>query len=257
MTRRFLLGKFSVLVGTFLAQNLAYRGELFFWVLAQSLPLIFLGLWVEGGSRPALDYARYFFFAWLAGLFRPTGVADYLGYEIRTGRLSPLLLRPFSPVLDHLADQLSLLLVYLVLGLPVAGVLGALFPGILAGLEPARLLGYAGFLALGFAFHFALGWLLGALAFFLERSEGFLEAYYGALVFFGGLAIPLDAFSPGLRRFLAWTPLPYAVYHPAALAAGWPGARGPLPLVLWTLGVAALAGWIWRRGLLRYGAAGG
>ncbi len=256
MVRWILSQKFLAYLEALVAQNLAYRGELLFFVLAQSLPLLFLALWVEGGPRPDADYARYYFFAWLAGFFRPTGVAYNLGYEINTGRLSPLLLRPFSPVLDHLADQLALLLVYLPLAMPVAALFPALFPGFLGGLSVARLPGYALYLALGFCFHFALGWLFGALAFFLERSEGLLEAYYGLLYFFSGMTLPLDALPPGLVRWLGWTPLPYLVYHPAALAEGWERQAGYGVLAGWTLLTGALAALAWRRGLARYSAMG-
>jgi len=256
MVRWILLRKFLAYLETLLAQNLAYRGELLFFVLAQSLPLLFLALWVEGGPRSDADYARYYCFAWLAGFFRPTGVAYNLSYEINTGRLSPLLLRPFSPVLEHLADRLALLAVYLPLGLPVAALFPALFPGFLDGLSAARLPGYALYLALGFFFHFALGWLFGSLAFFLERSEGLLEAYYGLLYFFSGLTLPLDALPPGLVRWLEWTPLPYLVYHPAALAAGWEAPAGYGVLALWTLLASFLAALAWRWGLVRYSAMG-
>ncbi len=252
----FFLKKFSVLLVVLWAQLLAYRGELFFWVLARSLPLVFLGLWVAGGPRPDLDYARYFFFAWLAGLFWPTGVAYELSYEVRTGRLSPLLLRPFSPAADHLAGQVAQLAVSLPLGLPVLGFFLALFPGIFANLEAGGLLVFGVYLVLSFAFHFALGWLVGALAFWLERADSLLEAYYALLVFFGGLALPLEALPPGLLRVLDWTPLPYTVYYPAAAAAGWREAPGFGVMLAWMLAVALLAALVWRRGLLRYSAMG-
>ena len=251
-----LARKFLAYLAASLGRHLAYRGELAFWVLAQSLPLVFLALWVEGGPRPDLDYARYYFFAWLAGFFHPLWVAYELAYEINTGRLSPLLLRPFSPALDYLASQLGLLLVSLVLGLPVAMLFPVLFPGFFSGLELLRLPGYLLYLALGFAFHFALAWLIGSLAFFLERSTGVLEAYYGLLYFFGGVALPLDVLPPGLLRVLEWTPLPYLAFRPAAWAAGWEAGTGYGVLALWTLWVGLLAAFVWRRGLVRYGAFG-
>ncbi len=256
MARLRFFGKLITLGETYLAQYLAYRGELFFWVLSQSLPFLFLALWVEGGPRPDREYVRYYFFAWLLGLFRPTWMAYTLSYEIRTGRLSPLLLRPFSPVFDHLADALALSLLYLPLGLPVFGLLYALLPGFLAGLSPGDAGAFLGYLALGFAFHFALGWLFGALAFFLERSDSLLEPYYGLLFFFGGLALPLDALPEGLLRGLSWTPLPYLVYYPAARAAGWEAEAGYGLLIVWTLFVSVLAAWAWRRGLVRYSSMG-
>ncbi|HGY09225.1 MAG TPA: hypothetical protein ENK37_04100 [Oceanithermus profundus] len=253
--------KLGHLTSAFFAQHLQYRLEILFWLLSHAWPFFWMALWSQaaaGGSlaHPPTDYVRYFFFAWLAGVFNVTWSGYLLSYAVRSGDLSFLLLRPFPPFFDFLTEHLGTNLVQLPLAALVAAAVLVLLPETRA-LPP--LLPFLALLVLYFAFEYVFGWLLGSLAFWFEKSENFYEFYAALRVYFGGMALPLIAMPVGVRKLLLWTPLPYYAYAPGALAAGWPLdlGRAALVLVLWTGFVGLLAGVLWRAGLRRYGAVGG
>ena len=260
--------KLGHLTSAFFAQHLQYRLEILFWLLSHAWPFFWMALWSQaaaGGSlaHPPTDYVRYFFFAWLAGVFNVTWSGYLLSYAVRSGDLSFLLLRPFPPFFDFLTEHLGTNLVQLPLAALVAAAVLVLLPETRALPPETRalppLLPFLALLVLYFAFEYVFGWLLGSLAFWFEKSENFYEFYAALRVYFGGMALPLIAMPVGVRKLLLWTPLPYYAYAPGALAAGWPLdlGRAALVLVLWTGFVGLLAGVLWRAGLRRYGAVGG
>ena len=95
------------------AEALAYRASLFVWILTSTFPLISLALWAglarSGpiGSYDGPAFVAYFVAAFLVRQLSASWVVWDLDYKIRTGELSPMLMRPVHPVLHLAAMNLS------------------------------------------------------------------------------------------------------------------------------------------------------
>ncbi len=93
-----------------------YRVEVAVWAVGLILqPVIYLAVWVAvaqaSGDNVAgygtHDFAAYFIVLLVVGHFTSVWVIYTLGGEIRSGTLSPQLLRPFHPIHHFIADILA------------------------------------------------------------------------------------------------------------------------------------------------------
>lgn len=62
---RWILKKAAVLLATYHAYMLEYRGEIFFWLLSGITPFFFMAVWMEAAGQGYTEistdqYARYF-----------------------------------------------------------------------------------------------------------------------------------------------------------------------------------------------------
>ena len=90
-----------------------YRAELLLWVLANSLPLIMMGVWVQ--SRPKKVNFHYhlkilhdtFITVFFIRQLTVVWVAWDFEKEVVEGKLSPRLLQPIDPVWHHVAGHVA------------------------------------------------------------------------------------------------------------------------------------------------------
>jgi ABC-2 type transport system permease protein len=95
-----------------LAEMVAYRSELVIWILTSSAALFMLLVWdgvaavgaVKGYDQPA--FARYFTAGLVVRQLTSAWVVWELNQQIRTGGLSPALLKPLHPLLYRAAENL-------------------------------------------------------------------------------------------------------------------------------------------------------
>lgn len=107
-----ILRKSRTFLSVYYAYMLEYRSELLLWVLANSLPIILMGVWIQaaqGGqfSLQPIDFARYFITVFLVRQITIVWVVWEFEREIVEGKLSPRLLQPIDPVWHHIASHLS------------------------------------------------------------------------------------------------------------------------------------------------------
>jgi ABC-2 type transport system permease protein len=253
------------------ALMLAYRAEIYLWVLATILPFIMMSVWMTaagggnggtGFSMDPLGYARYF----IAVFFTRQLTIVWMIYEfewyVQEGRLSYLLLRPMNAIWHfvgaHLAEQLARAPFFLV----VIGVFFCIYPGALWLPSVASIvLGLAAVYG-AFALRFSIAYCLSMLTFHFERASSLENLSMLPYLFFSGIIIPLSDLPPRVREVVALTPFPYMVDFPARILTGkiGPGDAGLYQgfgiMACWFAAFALLGSRLWRWGLREYSGQG-
>jgi len=183
-----------------------------------------------------------------------------VGDLIRYGQLTPLLLRPLSPVYNTLSSEVAGKVVYMAFVVPVTLVLALLLrPSLHVTVQKA--LAFVPALALAWALRFLWGYSLALLAFWATRADALLGLQDALVFLIGGQVAPTSLLSQGLQQAAAILPFRYMVRFPVEVLSG--HLEGGELLA----GFAAQVGWVsvtlllwrlvWRRGLRHYTAVGG
>ncbi|TAE60117.1 MAG: multidrug ABC transporter permease [Nostocales cyanobacterium] len=257
------LKKIITLLTVYYAYMLEYRSELIFWILAGSLPIILMGLWMQaaaGGNfgLTPLEFSRYFFAVFLARQFSIVWVIYDFEKEVVEGKLSPRLLQPIDPGFHHLATHISeriarTPLIFLVLGLffllhPQSFWIPTL-PNILLFLLAA---------IMAFTLRFIIQYTFAMFAFWTERATALENFWLLFYLFLSGYIAPLEVFPENVRNIVMMTPFPYLISFPANILVGLPVdlTRGFLSMLGWILIFLGLNRLLWRAGLKRYSGMG-
>lgn len=248
------------------AELVAYRAEMVIWILSATMPLIMLALWntvVEEaplvGFGPT-EITRYFAATLVVRQLTSAWLLWHLNWMIRTGGLSPRLLRPINPLVYEAVTMLAAMPQRLV-------VLSPLVVGMV--IWRPELLTWPGLGAMGlFAWTVAMAWLLGFLvqaifgmmAFWFDQSEGLFGVWLAAWMLLSGYIAPLAMFPEPVQAVLDWLPFRGMLALPVELLGGFlspeeawfhVGVQGA-----WVVGLWAVAAAMWKRGIVRYGAFG-
>lgn len=246
------------------AEMVAYRAEIVVWILTATLPLVMLALWnaaAEGGPLEAFsqdDFARYFTVVLVIRQLTSAWVVWELNYNVRTGALSPMLLRPLNPLFWNLAETLAGLPFRLVVLSPILAALVWWKPQIAFWPSWSSVLLGCVSVALAFVLAWLVQAMFGMLAFWLDQSIGFYSLWFVAMALLGGYVIPVPLLPPEVEALARILPFYSALGAPIEV---WlETSPAPLPVVAVQLAwvtVATAAAWLmWRRGLRRYGAVG-
>ncbi len=249
-----------------LAEMVAYRSELVIWILTASAPLIMLFVWdgvaaagpVKGYDQAA--FARYFTAGLVIRQLTSAWVVWELNQSIRTGELSPALLKPLHPLFFRAAENLVVIPFRVVILVPLVGALFLWRPamGVPLTLEAVPLLLVS--IALAWAMNFAAQVAFGALAFFLTQSLGLFNVWFSLWAILSGYLFPLDLLPPTLAQVVGLLPFRSMLAVPTELAAGQlvgGDALGAVGLqAAWTVVFIVGARAMWRAGVRRYEAVG-
>ena len=265
MTRT--LRAFPTLLKVGFAEALAYRAEMFVWLLSTNMPLVMLALWTAVardapvGRFGQKDFVAYYLATLVVRLLTGAWVIWELNFEIRQGTLAFRLLRPVHPLLAYAAENLSALPVRMRISLPIAA--GALWvvgrervthDPVLLAILPLTILGawLITFLAMA---------IIGSLAFWVEQAGSLFEIWLGLFGVFSGYLVPLELFPGWVAAIARFLPFRYMLAFPVELVIGMtPRTDALLELaVQWGfVGLLALgARLVWRLGLRRFAAFGG
>jgi ABC-2 type transport system permease protein len=257
------LHKIKTFLSVYYAYMVEYRAELVLWVLANSLPIIMMGVWVQAAQSgqftltPA-EFARYFICVFLIRQLTIVWVVWEFEREVVEGRLSPKLLQPIDPVWHHVAAHVAerfarlpftilLILLFFVL-YPQAAWLPSWQSLLLASLS----------ITLAFILRFLIQYTFALCAFWTERATALEQFWFLFYLFLSGMVAPLDVFPESIRNILFWTPFPYLIYFPSSVLIGVPVAlvQGFAVTLLWIVGLWILNRWLWRAGLKHYSGMG-
>lgn len=260
---RQIIHKSKVFLSVYYAYMVEYRAELILWVLANSFPIIMMGIWTEaaeGGtfSLSALEFARYFICVFFIRQLTIVWVVWEFEREVVEGRLSPRLLQPIDPVWHHVASHITerfarmpftlLLLVLFFILYPQAAWMPS-FSGMILAIAT---------IILAFILRFLIQYTFALCAFWTERATALEQVWFLFYLFLSGMIAPLNVFPEGVREVLIWTPFPYLIYFPASLLVGLPVniGQGIGVMLGWTVLFWAVNRWLWRRGLKHYSGMG-
>jgi ABC-2 type transport system permease protein len=255
--------KFLTLLSVNYAYMLEYRSELILWILAGSLPIIMMGIWVQAAESgkfafKSIDFARYFLAVFLVRQLTVVWVIYEFEKQVLEGKLSLKLLQPLDPVWHHVANHLGervaripfvlLLLIFFFVLYPQAFWLPSianLFLFILATI-------------MAFALRFIIQYTFAMLAFWTERAAALENSWLLFFIFLSGLIAPLDIFPENVRNIVMLTPFPYIINFPASILVGLPVdlTRGFLSILGWFFMFLGINRFLWRKGLKQYSGMG-
>jgi ABC-2 type transport system permease protein len=249
------------------AEAVAYRAEMFVWLLSTNMPLVMLALWTAVardapvGRFGQKDFVAYYLATLVVRLLTGAWVIWELNFEIRQGTLAFRLLRPVHPLLAYAAENLSALPVRMLISFPIA-VIALLVVGqsrvthdpVLLAVLPVSVLGawLITFLAMA---------IIGTLAFWVEQAGSLFEIWLGLFGVFSGYLVPLEIFPRWVEVAARFLPFRYMLAFPVEMVIGMTPRHAALAelAVQWGfVGLLALGARLtWRLGLRRFAAFGG
>jgi ABC-2 type transport system permease protein len=260
------LSTYRVLIAVALANMMQYRAVMLLWAAWGIVaPLVSLAVWTAAArGRPLEGFDQ----AALAGYFLITMVVSHLttawdtevfSFEVRSGRLSPRLLRPMLPIFQAAADNVAYKLCTAAVLLPIWLLLGvALHPALSLTVERALWLAPAVLMAAVLAFTW--GYCVALVAFWTTNIRAVNQLYYTGMTFLAGRLAPLALLPPALRTASWYLPFRWMLAFPVELALGRvSGSDIPVGLAwqgFWVVMGIGLFRLIWARGIRVYSAVG-
>jgi viologen exporter family transport system permease protein len=254
-----------VLLSVTLAAFIEYRAEVLIWMIAGTLPLIMMFIWMglaangPVGGYTAADFAAYFLLVFIVRQFTVCWVVQPLSREIRLGEMSARLMRPLDPYWMYVADHLVALVMRLPIVPPVV-LIGLALTGAFVKLSiaalPLFLLAIVGAWMIRFNMHYTLG----LVAFWTDQATSFEGLLFTIYMVFGGALFPINLLPPVAQEIIALTPFSYMIGFPVDIMLGKLSnaevLRGFGMQALWTLVFIGTRQLTWRHGLKRYSAVG-
>lgn len=250
-------------LSVYYAYMVEYRAELILWVLAGSLPIIFMGIWIQAaqggefGLTP-VDFARYFLTVFIVRQITVAWVIWDFEREVIEGKLSPKLLQPIDPVWHHVASHLSERVARIPFVLLLITLFFLLYPQAFWLPSLGKFLLFILAVALAFVLRFLIQHTLAIFAFWTERASALESFWFLFYIFLSGIIAPLNVFPESVRAIVLFTPFPYLIDFPASLLVGLPVdiGRGFWSMVGWILVFLGANRLLWRAGLKRYSGMG-
>ncbi|MFN3650610.1 MAG: ABC transporter permease [Armatimonadota bacterium] len=258
------LRKFLTVFSVYMADSLTYRGQAVIWMLTDAVPAILLPLvWLASyggratiqGLSPGQMVTYYLVILCLKNLMISHAQWD-IEFEIREGRFSAMLTRPFSYMAYHFAGSISWRLLRAVLFIPVFGVWLLVFHQYVRW--EGYHLGWAFWLAVagGHLLSFCLVYTLGLLALRFTEVRSLFLFYYMPASFLSGEVVPLALLPGAVEEAARYLPFRYTLSFAADLFLG----RVPPDevgfglgmLAFWLVTVYLLSRLAWRWGLKHY-----
>ncbi len=182
--------------------------------------------------------------------------------DIKDGNISQFLVKPIDYLSYRLALFFSGRLVYMLAALVPIGLF--IYFKRADFVLPADPSTFALFLLSAFLaglLQFFISYTMALLAFWVTEVSTFIFILFAFEYIAGGHMFPLDILPPSVVAVLKFTPFPYELFFPVSVylgrATGAELSLGFAMQVSW-VGIAYLsARFVWRRGIIRYTAAGG
>jgi len=259
--------KLLILIRISLIDSFEYRGDMLIHSLSWSAqPIVYLLIWlaVASSSRSISmspgDFIKYYLWLMLIQIWVSAWGCSFIASAIRFGRLSPYLVKPISYYNFQIANNLGEKVLKTIFILPVLSTLVIL-------LKPA----WPGLTVLGWVFfmwswlqaamvYFLVDYIVGLTAFWIEENSAIDSLYNIVHVVFSGILIPLALMPDWIRSLSVYLPFRYEISFPLEILlqklSSEELAKGFAIQTLWVMVLYFLCRFLWKRGLVRYSAAG-
>ena len=224
--------RFSQLLTRAAAKTLAFRAEIWLWMILESVPLLlFLNFWrsaygaqtsIRGMNLDTLVY--YFIVVLLINTLTASYFESWRIQEIREGKIDFYLVKPLGYITELFTRFLGDKLVSSVLKIPILLVffllVQLLFNPALPDLSLVHIVHATYFLCTAFIIQFcfsAIGTLIG---FWLEYANGLDNFRWLVVNIFSGSVIPFAFMPENLLRFAELLPFKYLHSVPALILLG-------------------------------------
>jgi ABC-2 type transport system permease protein len=258
-----ILHKSRVFLSVYYAYMVEYRAELILWVLANSLPLIMMGVWTQaaaggGFALSAIDFARYFICVFLIRQITIVWVVWEFEREVVEGKLSPRLLQPIDPVWHHVAGHIAERFARMPFTIALMVLFFVLYPQSFWVPKGVEVVLAISAIIIAFILRFLIQYTFAMFAFWTERATAIEQFWFLFYLFLSGMIAPLNVFPEGVKAVVMWTPFPYLIYFPASLLIGIPvnAGQGFGIMLAWSALFWGINRWLWRRGLRHYSGMG-
>ncbi|HSY21390.1 MAG TPA: ABC-2 family transporter protein [Polyangiaceae bacterium] len=248
-------------------EAVAYRAEMFVWVLSTTMPLVMLALWsAVARDAPIAGYGRGQFTAYFLSTFvvrQLTGCWVFweMNFEVKNGTLAMRLLRPVEPIWSYAAEGLAAMPMRILVSMPVAGIALAVTGARHLSHDPFVWLVWVAAIFGAWALTLLINVIVGCAAFFLESSLKVMDLWLVLFFVFSGYLIPIDLFPARMRALANVLPFRYQIGFPVELMTGAHPLAGALHLLarqwMWNAFALVVAVLMWRSGLKRFAAYGG
>lgn len=249
------------------SEAVAYRAEMFVWVLSTTMPFVNMALWsaVAGqgtvGGYGRAQFVAYFLCTFIVRQVTGAWAAWQMNFEVRTGTMTTRLMRPLHPILHYAVENLAYTPLKLLVSLPVVALV-LLTVGREALNHDPLLWAMAAVALFGaWLISFLANVCVGTLSLYMEQSLKLMDIWLAAFVVFSGYVVPVTLFPPALQAAVDWLPFRYIIGFPVELMTGALDRTQALWLLAgqwaWIVALGALGHVLWQRGLERFGAVGG
>jgi ABC-2 type transport system permease protein len=248
------------------AELVAFRGEVFIWILTTTMPLIMYAMWstiareAPVGRFDEGTFASYFLSTLVVRQLTSAWIVWELNFTIRNGGLSTVLIKPVHPLLFYAAQNLGALPFRALVLFPIAALAYVVIPGIQLEIDALHLGLYVATTFLAWLLTFLIQSMFGLLALYTQQSLSFQEAWFGLWALLSGYLIPLELI-PRVQAFANWLPFRSMGSLPTEILLG------HLEGAALVQGVATQAAWValcfivvrlvWDRAIRRFEAYGG
>ncbi|HOW69195.1 MAG TPA: ABC-2 family transporter protein [Phycisphaerae bacterium] len=247
-----------------------YRGELILWAIwGVVYPTVAMVAWQAAARDPiegntikgygAQEFATYFLLTMVIGHLCTAWDMFEIGYLIQSGKMSTKLLRPILPIWESISDNLAYKVLTLVILLPL-WLLIALWarPRFdVSGMQ--ALLGVMA-IGLGAALNYIFNYALAMLAFWITRTDGLGQLWFGMSLFFGGRLAPVTIMPSPMQPLISMMPFKWIIWFPSAALMGQLSEREILIglgcQLAWLAAGLLLFRILWRAGVKRFTAVG-
>lgn len=251
---------------------LLYRSALLIFLLTESFAYAgFIAFWYQAARQntsqtayTGLGLVAYFVIVSFHHAIQDHSAARDIGSEIRLGKLSYAIVRPFPYLLSATLRSLAFMVTRIILLLPLLLIALLVVPGLYNTIHATQFIDllwqYPLTLGLAVASAIATRIVIGLIAFDMSQIWGpdtMLIAIYFAT---SGSAFPIDLAPPWLLQFAQWTPTYYMTGFPTLVFLG---KISPEHFISeWLQGacvtmiVITAVGFMWQRGIKRFEAIG-
>jgi ABC-2 type transport system permease protein len=256
---------------TTLALQFQYRAAMGLYMIGRIVePTVYLVVWSSvaaarggsvgaGGGFAAADFAAYYITLMVVNQFTFTWIMWEYSFRVRSGELSPILLKPIHPIHSDLADNIGYKILTVVVILPAAALLTWIFRPEFTFSGRSVLL-FLPSLIMAFLLRFFVEWAVAQVAFWTTRVDAVNQTYMLLGLFLSGRIAPLGLMPAWVRRVAWFLPFRWSVAFPVELVLGrLDGAEireGLLMQAVWTALGLLLVRVLWRRGIRNYSAVG-
>ena len=261
-----------------LEERLVYRGDFALGTLMRFLPIVtqiflwwavFESIRGEQGAGTMIagytyeNFVGYYLMTMLSRAFSSMpGLASGIAREIRDGQVKKYLIQPIDMLSFLLISRVAHKLAYYSVALGPFALVFFLCRGFFPGWPDAiTLLAYVASLFMGFVLGFFLEASIGLFGFWFLEVSSLLFVYMLFNFFLSGHMFPLDMLPEPWKTIVAWLPLRYLAYFPAAVflgkIQGTELAAGLAMEVAWIVFFVILSRAMWQRGVTRYSGYGG
>lgn len=264
-----MLSKYSQLFSVYLSRAFVYKFRGFIWVLNDAvaifiLPLVWLAAFGDSATIGGLtkqEIVTYYMVMGIVFIMVTPHPDTYVNQDIRDGKLSPWLIRPFSYfqhfLLAEIADRARKLITFVPLFLLVVWLYKDYF--VFASLHRIFLILLIS--AVGFFAFFLLTFTIGLAGFWLEEARGVQHLYWFCILLFGGALAPLEFFPPLVQTAANLLPFQYFHSFPTKVylnqLSGEEILYGCIALFVWFVAALLIYKTAWHFGVKKYSAVGG